>query len=426
MPSFYLFSLRLRRQARSIHIRSRSFGKLARLIMVVLLFIIIAWGLAFGYRLIRSKTGISPASIISQMTASVSSYGSRAFQRFQMFTISGEDAKVILQRGYPLLIGVGALTSEDNELSMNRYNLPTVFAALTGMDFSSPRAIISSEMQHLQSVKDATFTVARSFTQLNVSRGDVSQVRPAISPSDLQQEHSIPRIREALPEERVEDIFPYGEIRRHTEPRVGVYYTHTSESFISMGGVTHTEGIHGDIVEIGREFIETLENNYGIGVVYSEKIHDYPNWSLAYSNARLTAEQLVKENSSLQALFDIHRDGFDYDYISPEQARQIVATEINGEKVARILIVVTTDDFGLPHPNWRSNYAFAMQLHEAMNRMYPGLSRGIDLRKDARFNQHVHDKALLIELGGHVNNEEEVRRTARLFAHVVAEVLRSI
>lgn len=355
-------------------------------------------------------------------------------------SIDLEDSRLILQKGYPILYILEKDTMEDDTQPKSLGDmLKDVLSTLTGMDLSTPRTLLRSEVRYLSSVRDMPFTVSRSYSYVERVRSPETPVTPVLFEQGLrlesgegksqvaaaEQANVIRRIRElADPSDNRNDKLGIGGLADIAT--VGVYYTHTSESFMSMSGVTHTQGTCGDIVMIGRELIKRLENNYGIKVAYSETIHDYPNWSRAYTNALQTALALVRDNPSLKVLLDIHRDGFDDDVITPDQAKKIVTANINGVNVARIMIVVTTDDFGLAHPNWRSNYEFAVKLNNKMNEMYPGLSRGIDVRKDARFNQHVHERALLLEIGAYVSEEEELRRSAAMLADVIAAISREI
>ena len=55
--------------------------------------------------------------------------------------------------------------------------------------------------------------------------------------------------------------------------------------------------------------------------------------------------------------------------------------------------------------------------------LYPGLCYGVRVKKD-RYNQFLHPRALLVEIGGVNNTLTEAKRAARLLAHVVEAVLK--
>lgn len=197
------------------------------------------------------------------------------------------------------------------------------------------------------------------------------------------------------------------------KPLVGIYYTHTAESFVPSTGATHRPGgQRGDIVNVGEALIKKL-NTYDIAAMQDTTIHDYPSFMKAYGVSELTVKKMLAENPSLQMLFDIHRDA--------EKRENYVAT-VNGMQVARIMIIVTTGQQGLIQPHWQQNHAFAKLIDAKLNQRYPGVSRGIRM-DDWRYNQHLHPRALLIEVGCQENTKEEAERGIELFGDIIAEII---
>lgn len=203
-------------------------------------------------------------------------------------------------------------------------------------------------------------------------------------------------------------------------PLVAIYHTHTSESYLSTTGKKWAEGEAGDVTRVGEELAKTLWQEFGVAVVHNRTIHDWPTWRLAYVNALQTVEELVKTYPELQIVLDIHRDATeDGDPID-------CLTSFAGEKTARVLIIVGSDNLGLPHPRWRENLEFAHRLHAKMEELYPGLSRGVRFREDGRWNQHLHPHAVILEIGEVHNTEEEAKAAARRMAHVLFELLKEL
>jgi len=197
------------------------------------------------------------------------------------------------------------------------------------------------------------------------------------------------------------------------KPLVGLYFTHTAESFVPTAGVTHRPGgQRGDIVDVGEALGKKL-NTYGIKTVQNNTIHDYPSFMKAYGVSEITASKMLAENPSLQMLFDVHRDA---------DKRENYLVNINGIPVAKIMIIVTTGQQGLVQPHWQQNHAFAKLIDAKLNQRYPGLSRGIRM-DDWRYNQHLHPRALLIEVGCQENTKEEAERGIELFGDIVAEII---
>ncbi|CQR72087.1 Stage II sporulation protein P (SpoIIP) [Sporomusa ovata DSM 2662] len=197
------------------------------------------------------------------------------------------------------------------------------------------------------------------------------------------------------------------------KPLVGIYHTHTAESFIPDSGVAHRPGGQcGDIVEVGEALAHQLEQA-GVKAIHSRAIHDYPSFMKAYGPSEATVQKMLAENPSLQMIFDIHRDA---------EKRENVTTIINGIQVAKIAIVVATGHQDLPQPHWQQNHAFAKLIEAKLNEKYPGLCRGI-LLEEWRYNQHLHPRALLLEVGSQESSKEEAIRSMELLGDILVEIL---
>lgn len=197
------------------------------------------------------------------------------------------------------------------------------------------------------------------------------------------------------------------------KPLVGIYHTHTAESFIPTSGVSHKPGgQRGDIVEVGDALVKRLAQ-HGIPAVQSKNIHDFPSFMKAYGPSETTARKMLADNPSIQMVFDIHRDA---------DKRDNQTAIVNGVAMARITMVVGMGQQDLVQPHWQQNHAFAKLLDARLNQEFPGLSRGIQL-VEWRYNQHLHPRALLIEVGCQENSREEAIRSIELLGDVVAEIL---
>ncbi|NLJ85009.1 MAG: hypothetical protein GX322_01085 [Firmicutes bacterium] len=207
-----------------------------------------------------------------------------------------------------------------------------------------------------------------------------------------------------------------------TAPLVAIYHTHTGETYRGTGVNSHKNyawdvaepgsGLVPGVVQVGERITRELQRRYSIPVIHSSKVHDYPIFAYAYSNSEKTAQMLVERYPSLQLVLDIHRD------------EGATLETVQGRQLASVLIVVATGGSGsLVHGSWRSNLAMAQQLKEDFDRLYPGLCRGLLVRDKARYNQHVHPGALLLEIGAHFDTLESALLTAELVADVLAETL---
>lgn len=202
----------------------------------------------------------------------------------------------------------------------------------------------------------------------------------------------------------------------HPDPNtvlVGIYHTHSSESYSGDGGSEHDEGKNGEVVKVGAALAKALETRH-IGAVQSERIHDYPVFMKAYSESVKTGQALLEDYPTIQFLLDIHRDG-----VPPGISKSTVT--IGGREVSKVLIVI-----GKKNPQWQKNEALAQGLIEQANKKYPGLFMPmISYAADARYNQHLSEGGLLLEFGSQKNTLQEAQGSAELVADVLAEWLKS-
>ncbi|MFZ5595935.1 MAG: stage II sporulation protein P [Bacillota bacterium] len=196
---------------------------------------------------------------------------------------------------------------------------------------------------------------------------------------------------------------------------VGIYYTHTGETYSISDGVERKTGEKGGVVEAGEALKEILETRFGIRVAHYDAVNDKA-YNSSYVESEKTARQLLGENKDVQVLLDIHRDA--------GKTRSESLVSINGEEVAPILLIVGSDARS-PFPTWRNNRDFAMELSNRINSKYPGLCVGVRV-KEGRYNQFLHPRAVLVEIGTSNNTREEAVKSARLLAAVLADIIREI
>ncbi|MDW7650121.1 MAG: stage II sporulation protein P [Bacillota bacterium] len=191
--------------------------------------------------------------------------------------------------------------------------------------------------------------------------------------------------------------------------KVVIYHTHATESFVPTSGRRFTEDLTLTVAQLGEELANMLLTEYGIPVVTDKTIHDIPR-STSYEKALPTINGLLSAHPETELVIDLHRDGV---------ARKVTTAEINGEAAGKILFVV-----GSRHPHWQENYQKALFLHQVLEEMVPGISRGIRERPLV-YNQDVHPGALLIEIGGHENSLSEARRTLPVLARALDRLYHS-
>lgn len=194
------------------------------------------------------------------------------------------------------------------------------------------------------------------------------------------------------------------------EGTVLLYHTHATESFVpSSGKAFVSTDLSQTITQLGAELASLLQNEYQISVYHDQTIHDVPRTG-AYERALPTITELLKTYPNTALVVDLHRDGV---------AKKITTTTLNGQAAARILLVV-----GSRHADWQENMTKAEFMHKTLEKLAPGISRGIRERPLV-YNQNVHPGSLLIELGGYQNSLEEVRRTLPVLAEALALLYRA-
>lgn len=215
------------------------------------------------------------------------------------------------------------------------------------------------------------------------------------------------------------------EVEARPSPRVLIYHSHNSEMYLGRPAQgrydrdahyvfkSQADSTITGIMEVGRHLANALER-LGIPTIHETRIHDLPTLDYAYANSERTVKNLLSQHQSIEVVLDIHRDANVPDPV----------VEIAGRRVARLLVVVgTAESIPLSHPDYHSNSSFAERLYETANSMYPGLMRPIQIRRDARYNQHLHPSSLLIEVGSVENTLEEALLAAELLAHILAQML---
>ena len=204
-------------------------------------------------------------------------------------------------------------------------------------------------------------------------------------------------------------------------PKVLIYQTHTTESYVlrekDLGKKNvpiYNKDPQYNIVRVGDELTKNLKK-YGIDVLHNGTVHD-TNHPAAYGASLKTLQKYVKSYPSLKIMFDIHRDGLG----NGQKLRAV--TKVKGKNAAQIMFVIGTNSVKLPHPNWKENLKFAIQLQQVLNEKYPGLARPIWISSN-RYNQHITNNSLIIEIGGDGNLLSECLESTKYLAEAVNIVI---
>ena len=210
-------------------------------------------------------------------------------------------------------------------------------------------------------------------------------------------------------------------------PQILILHTHATESYTEEGVEYYdntvsdrSQDLSKNVVRVGECMAEIFKEN-GINVVHDTTLHDYPNYNGSYANSLKTGEEYLKKYPSIKMIIDVHRDAIVYG----DGTKAKVVTEIKGKKAAQLMFVIGTDAGGLSHPEWRKNLQIAVNLQNKIENKYPGLMRGINLRKE-RFNEHLTLGSRSLEVGTSGNTLKEAIYGAQCAAKVIAETLKKM
>lgn len=156
------------------------------------------------------------------------------------------------------------------------------------------------------------------------------------------------------------------------------------------------------------EGIGTEVDDTDIMQILNDKGWSYPK---SYTASRPVVEAALKNNKDIQYIFDIHRDSL---------PRKKTTKKLEGKEYATILFVI-----GAENKNYEKNLKLATQLHQLIEKKYPGISKGVITKEGAGtngvFNQDLFNNAILMEIGGFENTLEEMYQTTDIIAEVFSE-----
>ena len=206
-------------------------------------------------------------------------------------------------------------------------------------------------------------------------------------------------VKKYTPKKSLKIIKPVNEMKT-----IGVYMSHNDESYVSGDGYDSIYGA-GGIHDIAKQIKSHLEEQ-NVNVTLDETLH-IPHDTNAYVRSSVTATKIIN-NISPDAIFDIHRDG---------TSRGFYITEVDGKERCMVRIVI-----GKSNPNMSINREFALNLMNTANEICPWLF--VDLYVgQGHYNQALHNKAVLFEMGSHLVEKDLVVETTQNLANVIYRTL---
>lgn len=205
-------------------------------------------------------------------------------------------------------------------------------------------------------------------------------------------------------------------------PRVLILHSHTTEGYTQTEDAPYTEsseyrtldGGH-NMIAIG-EVVAQVLTDAGIGVLHDTDLHDYPSYNGSYSHAAASTKSYLERYPTIELIIDLHRDAAD-----TAAGQMVTQCSVGGETSAQLMFVMGTDT-RLDHPDWERNLSLALKLQVLLEREHPGICRDLTLSRN-RYNQHLGDRALLIEVGAAGNTQAQAELAARELGEAIVALL---
>ncbi len=203
-------------------------------------------------------------------------------------------------------------------------------------------------------------------------------------------------------------------------PQILILHTHACEAFTPEGSDSYVSS--GDfrtledsrsVIALGDLLTEALEAK-GYAVLHDREKYDWPAYNGAYDRSGEAVRARLEQHPGIRVVIDLHRDSLG--------GRKTAYAAPDGEDSAQVMLLLTTGENGLYHPNWQENLKLGLELQRQMDRDYPGLARDLDL-SPARYNQHLCPGSFLLEVGTEANTLREAKKAVSLFADCLAAVL---
>lgn len=204
------------------------------------------------------------------------------------------------------------------------------------------------------------------------------------------------------------------------EIRILIYHTHTHEAYEKKEedeyietSAWRTKNNNYNIVRVGEELANLLTER-GFTVIHDTTDHELSDLSTSYTRSLKTME---KYEGEIDVFIDLHRDAYYKD--SSGNPFSLVTEE--GD-FARLMCLVGNGKGFDDEMHYVENYALATLLTGTINESVPGLCRPV-MVKDGRYNQHLSEKALLIEVGHNKNSIEQALSSMPYLADALESVL---
>ena len=207
---------------------------------------------------------------------------------------------------------------------------------------------------------------------------------------------------------------------RGKAPKILIYHTHTTEAYTATASSPYvqtssyrTADAGKSVLAVGEALAERLRTQYGFAVLHDTTDHEPPSLKTAYDRSERTMRKYLEQYPSLVLFIDVHRDA------SSDVKDYVV---VDGSPTARLMCVVGQGTKYKDKPDFDRNYALAAKLTENLRHIEKRLARDVRV-KTGRYNQHVGQLSLLIEVGHNANTLEQALHAIPFLAESLALTL---
>ncbi len=201
------------------------------------------------------------------------------------------------------------------------------------------------------------------------------------------------------------------------QPTVLIYHTHTHEAYEMQYESEYVEASawrtldnRHNIVRVGDELAKLLYER-GFTVVHDTTDHELDDHPNSYTRSLDTLKGYA---GKADIFIDVHRDAY-----VESSASQLCVTD-GDKELAQLMFVVGNGEGFSEKPLYAENYMIASRITRILNDSLEGLCRPV-LVKDGRYNQHVSDNCLLVEVGHNRNSLEQALNSVEYLADAIYE-----
>ena len=304
---------------------------------------------------------------------------------------------------------------------MNKWNgkqlLMLVLAALTGLAVG----LLATDGQP---VNRQTSAALPENAVAVFSQGQPSFSITTVAPASTQP---IASPTPQVPDASEFSIVPLGQAQLSQKGSILIYHTHTYEAY-EQGQQNYQETERWrtadsgyNMIRVGEELAQLLRG-LGYLVVHDTTAFEPPQLSNAYTRSLAMLEKRAVAGEAYDLYIDLHRDA----YVEGQAGANTVS--IGGVEAARLMLLIGkgegyTDAGYDQKPDWEANLACAQRITDGLNEQVPNLCKEVRL-KSGRFNQHVAQNCVLIEVGNNRNTLQQALAAMPYLADAIDSALR--